>query len=602
MTEGYLVHASTMSTIRINSDGNPVKTCGTLQQSGILLERELKVMEALEGVNDGQFPRVISSSRENGQLSITISRVGTHDLNDAMHDISIESIPKLFIAMISGIREMHDQGFVHRDVKPGNFMINNAAREDRQEFAGIIDFGLSMRINRKQDKPGALGGTRPYSHPSQTTRDCKNFRAHPGQDWFALARTMVHLLVGGSKDSLTSMIESGSISSAVEKALSKAWKGDVPQQLKTLLNFSISPASEDVEAVQELEKMGRDCIDIKVPSFPELKKSQLTDYIRTVISPTSEISVGFQVNSKDRPMRHDILLIVDSTGSMSNEMEDLRINLGDVSKEISSKIDLRVDIWLLGDYSRDESQTDPVRVIGKRLRFDALSAAITELKAESEQLDDAEAYEAALQDAYLGDRWEPRYNSTRTIVVIGDSYAHGWLTKHYWAMFHHDRKEKKKGGYIHKYSVFMQHHPDIKKPWIWQRREEEEARKEAASAKSELDDFSSRGHVYVPSSSGKRNRPNIRNSLERCVSRKGASVHSIFAGSNLVARNFMKFVALMGEGTYTEVSQGELKLALTGLFTSPDPSLFESFSSQVQSSNPDTDVLGSITSFVIDTL
>ena len=77
-----------------------------------------------------------------------------------------------------------------------------------------------------------------------------------------------------------------------------------------------------------------------------------------------------------------------------------------------------------------------------------------------------------------------------------------------------------------------------------------------------------------------------------------ANVHTIFAGKNLVARNFMKYAAMMGEGTFTEVSDGELKLALTGLITSPDMELFENFKNEIDSTNPETEVLNSITSFV----
>lgn len=595
--DGFLLHSSTMSTVSISPEGHAVKNCGSLPQSKNLLERELKVLRAIEGGSSGIFPLLVSSQGEGDSLSIKMTRLGTHDLSDVMHDLEPHSIPGLFSSMISGVKEIHDLGFVHRDIKPGNFMVKTAKSGRIMSLEGIIDFGLSLRINRKQNELQALGGTRPYSHPTQTSRKYSEMRAHPGQDWFALARTFAHLLIGSSAESLQSLIESGKASRYITRSLSEIWEiygTKPPLGLIELLEHAMSPDSETEDSLQGIEKLGQSCAE-------QMSEMALGEKI-------SSYDCYFQPMGENRPKRHDLLLIVDSTESMSDEIEDLRDYLEEASKEVSSKIDLRVDIWSLRDYSRDETAKDPVRVVGKRLRSEALKAAISQLDSDSEQLDEAEAYEAALQDAYLGNKWGPRINSTRTIIVIGDSYAHGWLTKHYWGIFSNARKtqKKKKEGEmfgaeidcIGKYENFKERHPDILIPWKWRGREENEARKNAASNKKERDEYSSKGHVIVPSKKGTKKRANIHKSVERCVSRRNAMVHSIFVGSNLVSRSFMKYLALIGEGTYTEVSDGELKLALTGLFTVPDPELFGDFSSKVHSEDPDTEVLGSITSFI----
>ena len=43
--------------------------------------------------------------------------------------------------MMSALREMHEADFVHRDVKPDNFMIDNGVVK-------VIDFGLSSQYRK----------------------------------------------------------------------------------------------------------------------------------------------------------------------------------------------------------------------------------------------------------------------------------------------------------------------------------------------------------------------------------------------------------------------------------------------------------------------
>jgi len=601
--DGYLVHSSTMSLINADSEGNLVKSRGSLPQSEIILERELEVLQSISKINCPFFPQVISHSREDG-LSITMSRVGTHDLEDVLHEINSDMVAELVTSMIESVVIIHDQGFVHRDIKPGNFMVEYSHGSGLIAFSGVIDFGLSMRINRKQNEPGSLGGTTPYSHTTQSNKKYKESRAHPGQDWFALGRTISHLLLGGGKDGLESLIASDKAAKMTRESIKDSWP-DCPQSIIDLITFSLSSDAESESSLEELERLGRLCCDkgtILTPqdsTFTSFEEAEAKLFQKK--SKTKGKS-GFQKHSKSRPKRHDLLIIIDSTDSMSEELEDLKDNLGEVAKDVSAKLDIRVDIWSLGDYSREEESIDPVRPIGKRLRSGALIKSINQLSALRLQYDEAEAYEAALQDAYLTEKWSPRRNSTRTIVVIGDSYAHGWLTKKYWSKLifdsgvsnHSDSPNNKE--YRERISNFEKRHPDV--PW-WERKEEEEAWKEARSNKSSHDDFSGK-QAFVTRGGKKGWRPNINKAIEKCTSMRMASIHTIFAGDNLVARNFMKYCSLMGGGTYTQVESGELKIALTALFASPDPSIFKSFADEISSTSQDTKVLNSITSFVLE--
>ena len=70
-----------------------------------------------------------------------------------------------------GLQHAHEQGMVHRDIKPGNLML---ARHGQRAVVKILDFGLA-KVNSEQRAVGTLThagqllGTPDYIAPEQTS-------------------------------------------------------------------------------------------------------------------------------------------------------------------------------------------------------------------------------------------------------------------------------------------------------------------------------------------------------------------------------------------------------------------------------------------------
>ena len=86
----------------------------------------------------------------------------------------------------SALAYAHGRGVVHRDVKPGNILV------DRNGNAFLTDFGLA----RLPEDLGTQvrGGTPGFMAPEQAVGD----DAGPAADQYALARTLIELLAGGT--------------------------------------------------------------------------------------------------------------------------------------------------------------------------------------------------------------------------------------------------------------------------------------------------------------------------------------------------------------------------------------------------------------------
>ena len=129
-----------------------------------LLANEIKVMENLSDCK--MFPRLVCSGEEPTFRWMVIEHLGESlaschqkfkNRNGYMTFIS-----RIALYMLRCIQQLHASGYVHRDIKPGNFLIRN----DSEFPICLIDFGLAKRfINGDRhisfkEKVGFLGTSR----------------------------------------------------------------------------------------------------------------------------------------------------------------------------------------------------------------------------------------------------------------------------------------------------------------------------------------------------------------------------------------------------------------------------------------------------------
>ena len=74
---------------------------------------------------------------------------------------SSEDITRRMIEIATAIGYVHQQGFYHRDLKPGNILI------DDEGHAHVADFGLAVHEDALRMLKGKAPGTPPYMSPEQ---------------------------------------------------------------------------------------------------------------------------------------------------------------------------------------------------------------------------------------------------------------------------------------------------------------------------------------------------------------------------------------------------------------------------------------------------
>ncbi len=131
-----------------------------------LLKREFSVGRDLD---HPQVIHIYDFQMYRGAVYLAMELFPALNLKQSLLDVGVDGIAplaaKLFEQATAGLGYLHSQGWIHRDVKPDNFLMN------REGTVKLIDFALAER------RKGALGrlfggkskiqGTRSYMSPEQ---------------------------------------------------------------------------------------------------------------------------------------------------------------------------------------------------------------------------------------------------------------------------------------------------------------------------------------------------------------------------------------------------------------------------------------------------
>jgi serine/threonine-protein kinase len=158
-----------------------------------LAERLLVEARAQARIEHEHVCRIYEVGEEGGRPYIVMQFVEGGTLKDVQHELSLEQKLKVMKEVAEGVHAAHRVGFIHRDLKPTNVMVERTPEGGYHPY--VMDFGLA----REAAAPGltATGmvmGTPWYMSPEQARGDSGALDRR--SDVYSLGATLYELLAG----------------------------------------------------------------------------------------------------------------------------------------------------------------------------------------------------------------------------------------------------------------------------------------------------------------------------------------------------------------------------------------------------------------------
>jgi hypothetical protein len=158
-------------------------------------QRFVRESKAAAAVDDPHIIPVFEAGESAGVLFIAMRYVAGGDVRSLITregPLSIDRASAILVSVASALDAAHAAGVVHRDVKPGNMLID--ARKGRPDHVYLADFGLTRDTSGAATltSTGRFVGTADYAAPEQIGGRRVDGRA----DQYALACAAVEMLTG----------------------------------------------------------------------------------------------------------------------------------------------------------------------------------------------------------------------------------------------------------------------------------------------------------------------------------------------------------------------------------------------------------------------
>jgi eukaryotic-like serine/threonine-protein kinase len=150
--------------------------------------------EAAASLDHPHIVPIYEVGEHEGRHYFTMKWVEGHSLAEALSQSRLPAghaaISKLMAKIAMAIQHAHERGVLHRDLKPGNILI------DKNGEPHVTDFGLAKRLESHPEltASGAIMGTPSYMSPEQA--EGKNRQLTTASDIFSLGSILYQLLTG----------------------------------------------------------------------------------------------------------------------------------------------------------------------------------------------------------------------------------------------------------------------------------------------------------------------------------------------------------------------------------------------------------------------
>ena len=157
------------------------------------VERFIYEARAQAGVEHEHICKVFEVDQEGERPFIVMQLIPGETLDQAARNMTLEQKILVLQQIAEGVHEAHRRGLIHRDLKPGNIMVDRTEQGAYKPF--ILDFGLAHSVAESgRTLQGELLGTPAYMAPEQALGRIDQIDRRT--DVYSLGATLYRLLTG----------------------------------------------------------------------------------------------------------------------------------------------------------------------------------------------------------------------------------------------------------------------------------------------------------------------------------------------------------------------------------------------------------------------
>ena len=180
--------------------------------------------------------------RNKGRTALVLEDPGGEPLDQFLErPLDLTRFLQIAIGLAAALGSLHEQGIVHKDIKPANVMVDVASSKVR-----LTGFGIASGPSRERqapEPPETIAGTFAYMSPEQTGRMNRSIDSR--SDLYSLGVTLHQMLTGALPFTASDPLEWVHCHIARQPAPLEMWRKEIPAPLSAIVLKLLAKTPEE---------------------------------------------------------------------------------------------------------------------------------------------------------------------------------------------------------------------------------------------------------------------------------------------------------------------------------------------------------------------